>query len=324
MKNNGTDWIDNIKIFACILVAVGHFFQSMVISGVIHWSELYDWFIQTIYYFHVPLFFICSGFLYQKYSKVNTFAKWKANVKKKLIVLGIPYFTFSIITWGLKSIFFDSVNAEVNNLFYDLFIHPLSPYWYLYALFFIFLLIPTFTQKNWYIICFLVAILLDLFVQTELYGLAIILKNIVWFMVGIGICLFACDKKMRLYPKYIGIILIVIFLVGSTATWYFALESTAVGLILGMLACLGIIITFIQRSTKRMFLSYYTMTIYLMHTIFSAGVRSVLLKLGVDSAMVHILFGLTASFLGPILTAEVMRKTKLEFFLNPGKYIRIT
>ena len=32
-------------------------------------SDLYKWFNTTIYYFHVPLFFICSGYLYQKYSK---------------------------------------------------------------------------------------------------------------------------------------------------------------------------------------------------------------------------------------------------------------
>ena len=59
-------WIDNIKLFACILVAAGHFFMSMTASGVISDTMAYNWFIDTIYYFHVPLFFICSGYLYQK------------------------------------------------------------------------------------------------------------------------------------------------------------------------------------------------------------------------------------------------------------------
>ena len=62
-------WVDDVKVIACILVVVGHFFMSMVQSGILPDSNLHEWFITTIYYFHVPLFFICSGYLYQKYSK---------------------------------------------------------------------------------------------------------------------------------------------------------------------------------------------------------------------------------------------------------------
>ena len=64
-------WVDDVKVIACILVALGHFFMSMVQSGILPDSNLHEWFITTIYYFHVPLFFICSGYLYQKYSKVG-------------------------------------------------------------------------------------------------------------------------------------------------------------------------------------------------------------------------------------------------------------
>lgn len=58
-------WVDDVKVIACILVVLGHFLasvQSYAPGGV-----LYEWFHKTIYYFHVPLFFICSGYLYQKY-----------------------------------------------------------------------------------------------------------------------------------------------------------------------------------------------------------------------------------------------------------------
>lgn len=65
-------WVDDVKVIACILVVVGHFFQSMVKASILPDSGLYEWFITTVYYFHVPLFFICSGYLYQKYSKVNS------------------------------------------------------------------------------------------------------------------------------------------------------------------------------------------------------------------------------------------------------------
>lgn len=49
-------WIDYTKVFACILVAVGHFFMSMIEAGILSETPLHEWFITIIYYFHVPLF----------------------------------------------------------------------------------------------------------------------------------------------------------------------------------------------------------------------------------------------------------------------------
>ncbi|MCD7872525.1 MAG: hypothetical protein LUG21_04370 [Clostridiales bacterium] len=50
-------WVDNVKVIACVLVATGHFFQSMVLANVLPENNLNQWFEQAIYYFHVPLFF---------------------------------------------------------------------------------------------------------------------------------------------------------------------------------------------------------------------------------------------------------------------------
>ena len=59
-----------------------------------------------------------------------------------------------------------------------------------------------------------------------------------------------------------------------------------------------------------------------MHTLFAAPARSVLLKMGITNAAVHIVLGLAISFAGPIITAWIMKKTKwLEFFLYPNKFI---
>ena len=141
-------WVDYVKVFACVLVVLGHFFQSMTKAGIIPAGDLYNWFNTTIYYFHVPLFFICSGYLYQKYSKVTDLNTWQKNISKKVVTLGIPYFVFSVLTWMLKSLFSSSVNTEVNGLGYSLFIHPISPYWFLYVLFLIFLVTPTVKEKK--------------------------------------------------------------------------------------------------------------------------------------------------------------------------------
>lgn len=109
-------WVDDVKVIACILVVLGHFFQSMTKANILPEDDLYKWFNTTIYYFHVPLFFICSGYLYQKYSKVNDFTSWKKNVTKKALALGVPYVTFTTATWLLKTVFSGSVNDQVGGL----------------------------------------------------------------------------------------------------------------------------------------------------------------------------------------------------------------
>ena len=76
-------WVDDVKVIACILVVLGHFFQSMTKANILPANDLYEWFNMTIYYFHVPLFFICSGYLYQKYSEVNSARRWYRNVSKE-------------------------------------------------------------------------------------------------------------------------------------------------------------------------------------------------------------------------------------------------
>lgn len=99
---------------------------------------------------------------------------------------------------------------------------------------------------------------------------------------------------------------------------------------LGVMACAAIveIVRSIDegRSQIRFFslLSKYTMPIFVMHTLFAAPFRAVLLKIGVSNAAVHIIGGIAISFIGPIIAAEIMKKTKvLEFFLYPGKFIKV-
>lgn len=163
MTNNREVWVDYVKFFACILVVLGHFFQSMVKANILPNNNLYNWFNTTIYYFHVPLFFICSGYLFQRYTIVDSWKSWKSNMIKKAVILGVPYFIFSLATWLLKTVFAGSVNNEIGGLADTLFLHPTSPYWYLYALFFIFLITPTVRSRTGILILLGLSMILKLF-----------------------------------------------------------------------------------------------------------------------------------------------------------------
>ena len=317
-------WVDNIKLFACVLVALGHLTQSMCQSGIVAECAFLRWFEQTIYYFHVPLFFVCSGYLYQNRKEVNCWTQWKNHAKEKLVSLGIPYVTFSLVTWILKTAFSGSVNSQANSLLYDLLIHPQSPYWYLFALLFIFLLIPTFTNERVAFTVLCVAILIRVLpVAKNIYVIKIVLDNCVWFVAGILLSLLDF-RTFAIGRIKLGFALAIAFVIISIVTWHLGINIDVINFAMGVLACFAVCILCCEMGTQSYSVAKYTMPIYLMHTIFAAGLRSVLLAIGIKNDFIHICTGLLASFACPIIAMKIMETFKMDFFVYPWKCIHNT
>ena len=140
-----------------------------------------------------------------------------------------------------------------------------------------------------------------------------------------SICIFDIPLKDK---KRQGMVYGILFLILSVAVYAWDIRSTIVSFAMGLLACIAIILSVavfenkLGKSTR--FLAKYTMPIFLMHTLFAAPLRAVLMKMGVGNAIIHVVLGLGISFAGPIVAAWVMKKTKwLEFFLYPNKFIRL-
>ena len=321
-------WVDDVKVIACILVVLGHFFQSMTKANILPENNLYGWFNTTIYYFHVPLFFICSGYLYQKYSRVNSVGSWRRNVAKKILALGVPYATFTTATWVLKKVFSSSVNDQIGGLGDTLFFHPTAPYWYLYALFFIFLVTPTFSSVKAAAVGLIVALAAKVLILTgggySVYAVSTVLSNEIWFVLGMSICAFDVQLKGR---KVQGTICGLLFMILSVVVYKAEISGSVIPFAMGLLACVAVILivaSFEEKLGRGMdFLAKYTMPIFLMHTLFAAPLRSILMKIGIENAVIHVVLGLGISFVGPIMAAWIMKKTKwLEFILYPNKFIR--
>lgn len=326
-------WIDNIKFAACVLVVLGHFYMSMVQSEILPDNSIYNFLIQSVYTFHVPLFFICSGFLYQKSNKVHSLKSWSRNALDKLLNLGVPYFTFSIITLLFKTVFSDYVNNQESGFLNSLFINPIAPYWYLYALFFLFLLVPCVNSKKQANILLAVAVsakilnivLHDLDFDTPyLFSLT---SRFIWFAIGMWLAVCEIDMKTKKSQIIMGISFAAAFALSAA---FYSKQNTMESLktVIGILFVISIIIlsqtannSFINKISFKF--SEYFMPVYLMHTIFSAGIRAILFKIGITNSAVHILFGITAGFLLPILVYWIAKKIPvLQFFFYPKRAIQ--
>lgn len=245
-----------------------------------------------------------------------------------MLALGVPYVTFTTVTWALKKLFSSSVNDQIGGLSDTLFFHPTAPYWYLYALFFIFLVTPTFSNMRIAIVGLMVALITKILTLTgeyRVYAVSTIFSNEIWFVLGMSICVLNIQLKGR---KVQGIISALLFTILSVAVYMIGIQNNTISFAMGLLACMAtimIVIDFEEKFGSFMdFLAKYTMPIFLMHTLFAASIRSVLLKIGIENAAIHVVLGLSISFIGPIVTAWIMKKTKwLEFFLYPNKFIKI-
>lgn len=260
-------WVDDVKVIACILVVLGHFFQSMTKADILPIGHLYKWFNSTIYYFHVPLFFICSGYLYQKYNKVNSVECWLRNMAKKALALGVPYVTFTTATWVLKTVFSRNINDQIGSFCDTLFLHPTAPYWYLYVLFFIFLVTPTFCGIKMAAAGLLVALVAKLLILTggrySIYAVSTVLSNEIWFVLGMSICAFDVQLKSK---KIFGIACCLLFVILSVIVYVLNVHVSAVSFVLGLIACTAVILLVVSYEEKISrvldFLAKYTIPIF--------------------------------------------------------------
>ena len=119
-----------------------------------------------------------------------------------------------------------------------------------------------------------------------------------------------------------GVVLGVLFLWISIVMYLTGVQNSAISFALGVMVCVAVILLMTDYEVKTgktmSFFAKYTMPIFLLHTLFAAPLRSILLKMGVINVAVHVVLGLEISFAGPIVTAWIMKKTNwLEFFLYP-------
>lgn len=112
------------------------------------------------------------------------------------------------------------------------------------------------------------------------------------------------------------------FVITSLFVWKF--ENVILSFLMGIMACAAVFmiiakckaIKFLDRFAK------YTFPIFLMHTLFAAPCRVILLKMEISSSLVHTVLGIAISFVGPVIAMIVLTKIKLDFLVYPMKELR--
>lgn len=161
-------------------------------------------------------------------------------------------------------------------------------------------------------------------------AISYVLSNEIWFVIGMCLSVFEFKKYLLKRNLITPIATGAIFLLLSVWVYMIGINHGVISFLLGLLACFSVVALMTKiygnRGQSAAFgvLAKYTMPIFLMHTLFAAPLRTVLFKVGIQNAVIHVVLGIAISFIGPMIAAIIMKKSKwLEFFLYPGKFIKM-
>lgn len=326
-------WLDYLRAFACILVSLGHMFMSFQEAAIIRDSILVSCFVEIIYHFHVYIFFFCSGYLFQK-SFLKHVEK-RTYIAKKLVKcldFIIIYILFSGITYFIKVMLSGDVNSPVEHTFLDVLLkYPINQMWYMYAISVITLCTPVIRTDRTCGITLLAALCMRMIMcipgcsEVIPIPLRYLFMNQIWFVLG-GIWAY----KGVILKKWASIALAVFFLAMSAMAYAYRISDDVLNTVLtatGVLASAELF-RWLTKDKEKMSLvwkliSKYMLQIYLLHTICAAGIRIVLLKLGIMNFSIHFVMGILFSFVVPIVCAAFAERVKvLNIVFYPTKTVK--
>ena len=326
-------WMDVVKGVACLLVAAGHGFQGLVCTGILDAGGLWRWFNGSIYCFHVQLFFICSGYLWQRYGRSEGWRGHGRAALQKACVLGVPYVAFTILLWVMKKACAPWVNHPSGELWRNLFVAPVAPYWYLATLAMLFALLPRVREKRaWaWMVGAAAAVKATAAVAGSggwCFAARSVAENAFWFTGGMGLAFCGTDWLCGKSGKLAGAACGALFLAGSAAAARWGeLGNAWWKWSLGAAACMAVLAWAANRGENHAagfwnWAGKNALPIFLLHTFCAASGRMALCAIGVASPWLHVPAMLVASLFGPIVLLHAMEIMRLDGLLDPRRWMR--
>ena len=307
---------DRLKGYACFLVLFGHVIMGMR-NADIQMPSFFGGLESFIWSFHVSLFLYLSGAVYKITGEWQSKKTRGGFIKHKLLNLGVPYVVFSAVYIAINS-FVGGANTR-SSLWdiLDIWKTPVAQYWFLYALFFLFCLWTALSGclKNWQITLFTVsaAYLAPLF-GVQFGSFEVVVFSALAF--GLGTCtdieqIAEIPTKFKPIAIFIHLAVAIILIKIGINEYPIAKEALTV---LGILASILFISMLQQIKPVAAFLDFmnkYSFQIYLLHTIFTAGVRIILLSFGITQWWLHILAGCVCGTAFSVLAAVICKRVKI-------------
>lgn len=319
-----SEWVDSAKGIGISLVVYGHVSRGVINSGIMENSMLFQYVDSVIYTFHMPLFFFLSGLFLLSSFNTKGFVKTSSS---KLDSILYPYVLWSLLQGGVEVILSNYTNGNVTiGEVLGLFTSPRAQFWFLYALFLVFIVslfaLYLFGQKVLPLLFLLSALFYMLGSKVELVvPLKYLSGCLVFFLMG---AVFQKVNLIRFNSNFIAALLLVISAIAQYLFHEFGLTYNEKGGFLLFVSTISLIavISLSERLSTLGFsilgyLGSASMAIYLMHILAGSGIRVLLNKLlGIDSTAFHLIAGTAFGIILPLLALEFIKHYKIPYIFS--------
>lgn len=321
--NNRIEWIDALKGFAILTVVIGHCADGILSAGMYtqyktELEALYD----LIYSFHMPLFFIVSGFVFwlsKSYDRYRT----------KGFDFIIVYVIWDFLTWLVKFLLGSKVNRQVG--FEDLismFYHPIAPMWYLYVLIIFYLIFSLFDIKNVSFkvvtLCGVVAVI-DKMLNMNVGVINQILYYAYFFVVGGYIAQTKLYLELKRKHVFVALVLLAVncYVYINHIAINMPLNAIRIFVVANLVSaiCFYVILKTKVNCLLRV-MGENTLQIYVIHCFVTAGLRLAFKAAGINSLFLYMVIGTVLGVIIPVYIARICTWiTCLNFVFQPTKTI---
>jgi len=303
-------WILIAKGLGILLVVIGHFQPSVA-------PQWYKSMVTVIYSFHMPLFLLLSGYLYV-YGK----QKFGPLIVSKIKRLVVPFISIGAIFFIVKYLVgrFATLDHPIGpHSIVDLLLNPAASYmpllWFVHALFLMFIaFVPLRAVLRYTSLVFLLIVIINtVWVPQDMPGLHKILAHFPFFIAGIWL---RESGQFDLVRKAGWMRIAVACAVAFAVSYWFGysdaiyLEAYAYPVRLAASSWFTGKLATVAAVT-----GMYSMTIYLIHTLFESGVRIIAfqkLQLPANLFIPIALVAIAAGLILPLLLEKfVLRKISL-------------
>lgn len=331
MKKEKDLTIETIRGIALILMVMGHVIgnetEGMRVADGSGWHYIY----YSLMYIRMPLFTAISGYVYSmrpvsggNSGRLTKFYSGKARrILMPLAVVGTIQYLFQCFTPYVNT------PRDITEI-WEIYVFPYSHFWYLQALFIIFVFVGILDYFNllnkihfWAGLLIISVIVQQTYYAPEFFSLERAHYLLPFFLLGCGVRRF---EKTLLYNKFIISAIAVVFICCITLqqlVWYDVIElKVHRSSILGMIAGITSSALMLKIRFKSGFLStigYYSYGVYLLHLFGSASSRIFLKIISLDQYKIFVfIIGLSFGILVPIIMEKVIMRYKYAKLLVLG------
>ncbi len=323
-------WVDLAKGLGIFLVVFGHTLGGLIDSGALQ-NSLWSQSVRGIYTFHMPLFFFLAG-LFVKQSARRPFDEYFLN---KASVIIYPYFLWSILEGTAQVLASRLTNNQLTfySLLKILYI-PIDQFWFLYAIFLMYLvywLVNYRSVSNTSFLLFAAALY-----AIEASGFDVsrwdVLHSFCSFLIYFALGAMAAQTSvLTILTRFAGPRLLSIAIVGygvvaaavaanlSELPFFhavLAMTGTIATIALAMLLA-GSPLASSTLSSVVKTMGFYSLEIYVAHTIFAAATRIALQKgFGYSGPILQIVLGTAVGISIPIILAVWGPKVGLPYLFT--------